>query len=89
MLKRKEEIYKRIPVLLIVFLLFFITLKRIFVASDCDEWATMIDAYRIARGEMFFKDLWGAQMTSSIPLALIMKLILVIFDSNEYILIFA
>lgn len=64
------------------------TLKRIFIGCDIDDIYSFAEAYRLAKGDLFFRDIWEAQMTSAIIQSMLVKLWMFMTGTTTGVIIF-
>ena len=70
----EENVKGKVMIIVSLGFLLLISIKRVFLGGDVDEITHYAEAYRLVQGDVFFKNVLEAQMTSSIPLALILKI---------------
>lgn len=86
MLKRKK-LGISILVLMWVGLCLLLKLKSVFICLDVDEQYAVSLAYRIAKGDWLFFDMWEPHQLSAVFPALFVKLFMSVTGSTEYLLI--
>ena len=85
--KRRENILFRIFLVAVVAVAGVVSVKRIFIGLDIDEQYAVVQAYRIAKGDLILKEVWEPHQTSAIITLLPIWIFMKLTGSCDYLLI--